>query len=110
MRRVKDLLQRLLHIEDTPERTALAYSVGVFIGFSPFLGLHTIAGLLLAFLFRLNRVAVLLGVWSNTPWWLVPYYGVATWVGTRVIGVDLEAETLLALFHEGTQDGFQSAF
>jgi len=61
------LLQKLLQIEDTPERTALAFSVGVFLGFSPFLGFHTLSGLAIAFLFRLNRVAVLLGGWSNTP-------------------------------------------
>ena len=110
MRRLKDLLQKLLHIEDSPERTALAYSVGVFLGFSPFLGLHTLVGVLLAFLFRLNRVAVLLGVWSNTPWWLVPYYAVATWFGTRLMGVEIQRETLLALFHQGTQEGFQMNF
>ena len=46
----------------------LAYAVGVFFGFSPFLGLHTILGLVVAFAFNLNRVAVLLGVYSNLPW------------------------------------------
>ena len=44
MRHLKDLIKKLLHIEDTPERTALAYSIGIFLGFSPFLGFHTLAG------------------------------------------------------------------
>ena len=35
-------LSALLHIQDTPERTAAAFALGVFFGFSPFLGLHTI--------------------------------------------------------------------
>ena len=59
----------------------LAYAVGVFFGFSPFLGLHTILGLVVAFAFNLNRVAVLLGVYSNLPWILPAYYTLATMLG-----------------------------
>ena len=65
---VRRWLETLLHIDDTPERTAAAYALGVFFGFSPFLGFHTILGIALAFLLNLNRVAVLLGVYSNLPW------------------------------------------
>ncbi len=54
MDRIKDLIKKLLHIKDTPERTALAYSVGIFLGFSPFLGLHTLGGVVVAFLFGLE--------------------------------------------------------
>ena len=39
---VRRWLQALLHVHDTPERTASAFALGVFLGFSPFLGLHTI--------------------------------------------------------------------
>jgi uncharacterized protein (DUF2062 family) len=41
--------RRLLAIDDPPERTALAFSIGVFIAFSPFLGLHTITATAIAF-------------------------------------------------------------
>ena len=34
-----------------------------------------------AFLLDMNRVAVLLGVYSNLPWFLAPYYAIATMVG-----------------------------
>lgn len=77
----------LAGVGDTPERTALAFAVGVFLAFSPLLGLHTALGILLAFLFRLNRVAVLLGVWTNLPWLVVPYYVFATWVGSWLLGM-----------------------
>jgi uncharacterized protein len=83
---VREWLERLLHIADTPERTAAAFSLGVFFGFSPFLGLHTLLGVLFAFLFNLNRVSVLLGVYSNLPWLLGPYYAVATVLGARLTG------------------------
>ena len=51
-------LEQLLHTHDTPQRTASAYALGVFFGFSPLLGLHTVLGLIFAFALRLNRVAV----------------------------------------------------
>src|SRR4030067_2154105 len=101
MGHLKDFIKKLLHIEDTPERTALAFSIGIFLGFSPFLGLHTLTGLAIAFLFKLNRVAMLLGVWSNTPWWLVPYYTLATWLGMRVVRFRIDWATLGGVFPLG---------
>jgi uncharacterized protein (DUF2062 family) len=81
---VRRWLDALLHIDDTPQRTAAAFALGVFFGFSPFLGFHTILGVTCAFLFNLNRVAVLLGVYSNLPWIIAPYYVVSTTFGTVI--------------------------
>ena len=84
---VRRWLGALLHIDDTPERTAAAFAVGVFLGFSPFVGLHTVIGVLLAFLLNFNRVAVLLGVYSNLPWIVAPYYAFVTmFVGAPLTG------------------------
>ena len=47
---VRRWLDTLLHVDDTPERTAAAFALGVFFGFSPFLGFHTILGIAFAFL------------------------------------------------------------
>jgi len=87
----RDLARRwmgtLLHIDDSPERTAAAFALGVFFGFSPFLGLHTLLGLAFAFLLNLNRVAVLLGVYSNLPWFIAPYFAFTTMVvGAPITG------------------------
>src|SRR6186997_1051617 len=87
--RIRRWLDQLLHTHDTPQRTAAAYALGVFIGFSPFLGLHTVLGLVLAFALNLNRVAVLIGVYSNLPWILVPYYTLTTWLGASILGLDV---------------------
>jgi len=87
--RARRWLDHLLHTHDTPQRTAAAFAVGVFFGFSPFLGLHTILGLVVAFAFGLNRVAVLLGVYSNLPWILPAYYSLVTLLGATLLGVDV---------------------
>jgi uncharacterized protein (DUF2062 family) len=106
---MKTLIKKLLHIEDTPEQTALAYSIGIFLGFSPFLGFHTLVGLVIAFLFGLNRVAILLGVWTNNPWWIVPYYVMATWVGMQMTGFRIDWVTLKGIFQFGMDQEFLSS-
>jgi uncharacterized protein (DUF2062 family) len=86
---VRKWMEALLHIHDTPERTAAAFAVGVFFGFSPFLGLHTVLALGVAFLFDLNRVAVLVGVYSNLPWIIAAWYALATAAGAWLLGTRL---------------------
>jgi hypothetical protein len=86
---VRKWLDRLLHTHDTPPRTAAAFAVGVFFGFSPFLGLHTILALACAFAFGLNRVAVLLGTYANLPWILPGYYAVTTVMGALLLGTEI---------------------
>ena len=53
------------------------------------LGLHTVLGLVLAFAFNLNRVAVLLGIYSNLPWILPAYYTLATMLGAAILRVEV---------------------
>ena len=79
--------RRLLAIDDPPERTALAFSIGVFIAFSPFLGLHTIMATVVAFLFRFNKIAIYAGTFINNPFLtLVPIIIVSYGLGALLLG------------------------
>jgi uncharacterized protein (DUF2062 family) len=83
--------RRLLALDDPPERTALAFSIGVFIAFSPFLGLHTILATLVAFLFRFNKVAVYSGTFINNPFLtLVPIIIASYAIGAFILGRPLQ--------------------
>ncbi len=97
MARIRPWLDQLLHTHDTPQRTAAAYAIGVFFGFSPFLGLHTVLALVVAFALGLNRVALLLGVYSNLPWILPPYYTLSTMFGAAILRTDLPPDLLADL-------------
>jgi uncharacterized protein (DUF2062 family) len=77
----------LLHVHDTPARLALAFAIGVFIAFFPILGIHTGMALAIAFLFRLSRLAILLGAYVNNPWTLAPLYMTGTALGCALLGV-----------------------
>jgi uncharacterized protein len=92
-------MESLLHTHDTPNRTAAAFALGVSIGFSPFLGLHSVIGIALAFAFDLNRVAVLAGLWVNLPWLMAPYYTAATALGAWLTGSPMPPHFLSALEH-----------
>jgi uncharacterized protein (DUF2062 family) len=78
--------KKLLTLEDTPERIAKAFALGVFLAFSPLIGLHIVLGFGLAFFCGLNRFAMLLGLFINNPWTLVPIYAAGTYLGGLLIG------------------------
>lgn len=92
--RLSQWADHLLHTHDTPRRTAGAFALGVLFGFSPLLGLHTVLALIFAFALRLNRVAVLIGVYSNLPWIIAPYYALATMVGASIVGADVPPDLI----------------
>ncbi|MBN2655310.1 MAG: DUF2062 domain-containing protein [Nitrospirae bacterium] len=86
--RIRERLRSILTINESPRRLAFAFALGLFIAISPLIGLHTILGLGLSWLFRLNKFVTMLGVFVNNPWTLVPIYTFATWVGAILLGVD----------------------
>jgi glycosyltransferase involved in cell wall biosynthesis len=51
----KFLLEDILGSTDSPSKKAISIALGVFVGLSPFWGLHTLLVLFLAFLFKLNK-------------------------------------------------------
>lgn len=85
--RLRRVVQVLLHVEDSPERTAAAFGIGVFIAFCPLLGIHTALALAIAFMFRLSRVAILFGAYINNPWTLAPLYIAGTLFGCLLLDV-----------------------
>ena len=79
-------IRSLFKLDDPPHRLALAFAVGVFIAFSPWLGLHIISAFALAWIFRLNKVVVLTGSFVNNPWTIVPMYAFCLWFGVVITG------------------------
>jgi hypothetical protein len=84
---IRSHLTRLLHLKESPHRTALAFAVGAFIAFSPTYGLHTLSVLFCAWAFRLNAVALMAGSLINNPWTVVPILAATLWTGVQVTGL-----------------------
>lgn len=87
LKSIRTQLTQVLHLEEPPHRTALAFAVGVCIAFSPAYGLHTILAIFLAWAFRLNYAAILLGNFVNNPWTTIPILGATMWTGFFILGM-----------------------
>ncbi len=83
----RDKISQILSIRESPHRIALAFSVGIFIGMSPLLGIHTLLGIAVAWQFRLNKLVTLVGVYVTNPWTIIPIYTFGTWLGAKLLGV-----------------------
>ncbi|MBI3810595.1 MAG: DUF2062 domain-containing protein [Nitrospirae bacterium] len=79
-------IKAMLHMGENPHRIATAFSLGVFISFSPFIGLHFISAFFLAWALRLNPVPVVLGTLVNNPWTFAPIFGTSLWLGIKIYG------------------------
>jgi uncharacterized protein len=98
---LRSAIRRLLNLDDPPERTAMAFAIGTFIGLSPFLGLHTILAASVSVVWRLNKLAVLTGSFLSNPWTIAPIVGASWALGRLIIGsppVELPQANLSALF------------
>ena len=72
-------------MNDAPWRIALALAVGVFISCTPTFGFQTLLALLIATVARLNRVAMVTGVWINLPWVTPFVYAGALKLGSLIL-------------------------
>ena len=82
----RSLLKLVLHLRESPQRTALAFAIGVFICFSPAYGLHTAMVFFFAWALGLNFLALFAGALLNNPWTVVPILGATYWVGALLLG------------------------
>jgi uncharacterized protein (DUF2062 family) len=83
----KDKFRSIFQIKEPPHRIALSCALGVFMGMSPLLGLHYIGGVLLAMLFRLNKLVAIIGISVNNPWTIVPISTFCVWIGAKLLGI-----------------------
>ncbi len=83
---VRQQVGQILHLQESPHRTALAFAIGVFIAFAPHYFFHTASVVFCAWAFRLNYIALFLGSFLNNPWTLVPILAASLYTGLLLIG------------------------
>jgi len=92
VRRLYTLLQSFVHKERSPHKLALSFCMGVYIAFSPFVGLHTAMVFVFSWLFALNLAFTwTISVFINNPWTMVPVYGSGHVIGDGIfylLGID----------------------
>lgn len=83
---LRKTLRAVLGFNEPPERLALAFAIGSFIAFTPTVGLHTISAILIASLFRVNKVVAFAGTLISNPYTQIPIYVASYWFGSTVLG------------------------
>lgn len=84
--KLKIQFKKILSLDAHPGHIATGFAVGVFIGFTPFFGFHTPLAIALAFIFRLNKLTCITGVWVNTPLTIVPVLAASYKLGETIMG------------------------
>ncbi len=67
VRQLRERFELLLQEHASPGRLGVAVAIGVLIGCTPFLGFQVLLAIGIATLFKLNRIAILLGLQVSTP-------------------------------------------
>ncbi|WP_158501611.1 DUF2062 domain-containing protein [Vitiosangium sp. GDMCC 1.1324] len=67
LRPLREQIESVKREHASPRRLGVAVAVGVLVGSSPFLGFQVLMAIALATVFRLNRIAVLLGLQISMP-------------------------------------------
>ncbi len=83
---IKIRFQRILSINEPPHKVSLAFSLGIFIAFSPAFGFHTVSALAASRLFKLNSVVVLAGSVVSNPLTVFFVYGSSLCFGNYILG------------------------
>jgi uncharacterized protein len=96
-RHLRERATHVLHLDEEPARLAAGMAVGVFIGLTPFYGLHTLLALAAAYVFRLNKAATITGAWLNLPWFAPFVYAFCLRLGEAVLTGDWSRFSLASI-------------
>lgn len=107
-------LRAVLLLDDTPHSIALGTAIGMFLAFTPTVGLQMvlvgIVAVLTRRLFHFNRLAALLMVYITNPLTIVPIYWACYRLGTIWFPADISREDFEHLLHYEGFDEWWTSF
>lgn len=104
------MIRAILQLDDTPHSIALGTAIGLFIAWTPTVGIHMILVIALAVLLRANKVAGLIAVYLSNPLTFAPMYYADYWLGSLVLHSKFTYSEMKALLDYHGWDGFKRAF
>ena len=96
-------IYRVLHVDDTPHRIALGVAIGIFVTWTPTIGLQMVLTIALATLLRANKFVGVPFVWISNPLTIMPVYGPSYLVGGLILGEDYTWSRFLDALAGATQ-------
>lgn len=83
---IRETIKGILTFGDSPNRLSLAFAIGIFIAFTPTVGLHTLSAIFIAWALRMNKAVTFAGTFVSNPYTQIPIYGLCLWVGSKLSG------------------------
>jgi uncharacterized protein (DUF2062 family) len=80
--------KRFLKIRGQPREIALGFALGLFVGMTPFIGLHTVMAISLAALLKWNKISAAVAVWFTNAATAPFIYSITYVVGARIAGIN----------------------
>ncbi len=87
---------RVLSLDDTPHRIALGVAIGVFVTWTPTIGLQMALTIALSALFRANKFVGVPFVWISNPLTIIPIYGPSYLLGCWLTGAHFKGLHVLS--------------
>lgn len=103
----RGMIRAILQLDDTAHSIALGTAIGLFIAWTPTVGIHMILVVALAVLLRANKVAGLIAVYLSNPLTVAPMYYLDYLLGALVLKHNLTYEELKSIVHYQGWEGFK---
>jgi hypothetical protein len=87
------VVHRILHADDTPHRIALGVAIGLFVAFTPTIGIQMVIGAVLATMLRANKIPAIGLAWITNPFTIVPVFYFNWCVGHALLFREIEPDT-----------------
>ncbi len=96
---------RILHIDDSPNRIALAVALGIFVAYMPIVGLHILLLLAITCFIKVNRFVAITSVCISNPLTFAPIYYPNYILGRAILSVlkapaSVDSYQAAKLFHQ----------
>jgi len=103
--KIRDFIQKAKTLQGDPAYIAKGIAIGVFVGITPTIPLHTGIAIILTFIFKASKPAAVIGVWSGNPITIPFFYMGSYKIGMALIGkhavLDKSYFTIQGLLHHG---------
>jgi uncharacterized protein (DUF2062 family) len=87
-----ELMKQMVTLSVPADKLALSYAIGVFAGFTPYVGFQTYIGLALTSLFRVPFVPSLIGINITNPLTIPIIFAFTTKIGMLFLGVEFDID------------------
>jgi uncharacterized protein (DUF2062 family) len=106
MKKIKEILGKLLKIKDAPEKVALGFAIGVFFAIVPTFYVGVILAVGIAFIVKVNKFAALIGSLIGT----IPIFPPISMTLSAIIGAIFTGENWKKIINEIPESNYNISY